>query len=136
MFKIFIFYFIHSFFFFFIYFILFFLHFMYENEVTSTWNPSNRKFLREKRKSSLKFKAKNWDFGTEEWNNCHCKFVLLCKSELLTDQWRKKKSNQRIVLQTGRETWRKERREIVRERDIWEEERLELVTVRVWGEKK
>ena len=41
---------------------------MYKNEVTFSWNPSNRKFLREKRKSSLKFKAKNWDFGREEWN--------------------------------------------------------------------
>ena len=29
----------------------------------------------------------------------------------------KKKSNQRIVLQRGRETWRKERRETVRERE-------------------
>ena len=43
----------------------------------------------------------------------------------------KKKSNQRIVLQRGKETWRKERRETVRERDLSEEERLELVTVRV-----
>ena len=40
------------------------------------------------------------------------------------------------MLQRGRETWRKERRETVRERDLWEEERPELVTVRVWGEKK
>ena len=119
MFKIFIFYFIHSFFFFIFYFFIFlFLHFMYEKEVTSAWNPSNRKFLREKRKSSLKFKAKNWDFGREEWNNYHCKFVLLCKSKLLTDQWRKKKkSNQRIVLQRGREIWRKERRETIIERE-------------------
>ena len=39
---------------------------MYEKEVTSTCNPSNGKFLREKRKSSLKFKAKNWDFDREE----------------------------------------------------------------------
>ena len=30
---------------------------------------------------------------------------------------KKKKSNQRIVLQRGRETWRKERRETVRERE-------------------
>ena len=39
----------------------------------------------------------------------------------------------RIVLQRGRETWRKERRETVRERerDLWEEERPKLVTVRV-----
>ena len=29
----------------------------------------------------------------------------------------------RIVLQKGRETWRKERRETVKERDLWEEER-------------
>ena len=43
----------------------------------------------------------------------------------------KKKSNQRIVLQRGRETWRKERRETVKERDLWEEERPKLVTVRV-----
>ena len=109
---------------------------MYEKEVTSTWNPSNRKFLREKRKSSLKFKTKNWDFGREEWNNYCCKFVLLCKLELLIDQWSKEKSNQRIVLQKGRKTWRKEGRETVKERDLWEEERSELVTVRVWGEKK
>ena len=121
MFKIFIFYFILSFFFFlflfyyYYYFFFFFLHFMYEKEVTFAWNPSNRKFLREKRKSSLKFKAKNSDFGREEWNNYHCKFVLLCKSELLTNQWRKKKSNQRIAFQRGRETWRKERRETERE---------------------
>ena len=40
------------------------------------------------------------------------------------------------MLQRGRETWRKERREIVRERDLWEDERPELVTVRVWREKK
>ena len=32
---------------------------MYEKEVTFAGNPSNQKFLREKRKSSLKFKAKN-----------------------------------------------------------------------------
>ena len=37
----------------------------------------------------------------------------------------------RIVLQRGRETWRKERRETIKERDLWEEERPELVTVRV-----
>ena len=43
----------------------------------------------------------------------------------------KKKSNQRIVLQKGKEIWRKERRETVRERDLWEEERPELVIVRV-----
>ena len=66
---------------------------MYEKKVTSAWNLSNQKFLREKRKSSLKFKAKNWDIGREEWNNYHYKFVLLCKSELLTNQWRKKKKN-------------------------------------------
>ena len=41
------------------------------------------------------------------------------------------------MLQRGRETWRTERRETVkegereRERDLWEEERPELVTVRV-----
>ena len=44
------------------------------------------------------------------------------------------------MLQRGRETWRKERRETVRERerekDLWEEERPELVIVKVWGEKK
>ena len=90
---------------------------MYEKEVATAWNPSHRKFLREQRKSSLKFKAKNWDFDREEWNNYCGKFVLLCKSELLTDQWRKKKSNQRIVLQRGRETCRKERRETVRKRE-------------------
>ena len=71
MFKIFIFYFIHSFFFFFFY--LFILYFMYKKEVTSAWNPSNPKILREKEKSSLKFKAKNWDFGRKEWNNYRCK---------------------------------------------------------------
>ena len=39
--------------------------------------------------------------------------------KLLTDQWRKKYIyNQRIVLQRGRETWRKERRETVRERSM------------------
>ena len=37
----------------------------------------------------------------------------------------------RIVLQRGRETWRKERRDTVKKRNLWEEERLELVTVRV-----
>ena len=31
------------------------------------------------------------------------------------------------MLQRGRETWRKERRETVRERNLWEEERPELV---------
>ena len=51
-------------------------------------------------------------------------------------QWSKEKSNQRIVLQRGREIWRKERRETIKERDLWEEERPELVMVRVWGEKK
>ena len=55
-------------------------------------------------------------FGREEWNNYHCKFVILCKLELLTDQWGEKK-NQRVVLQRGRETWRKERRETVKERE-------------------
>ena len=44
------------------------------------------------------------------------------------------------MLQGGREIWRKERRETVRERegerDLWEEDRLELMTLRVWGEKK
>ena len=44
---------------------------------------------------------------------------------------KKKKSNQRIVLQRGRETRRKEKRETIRERDLWEEDRAELVTVRV-----
>ena len=44
---------------------------------------------------------------------------------------RGKKFDQRIVLQRGRETWRKERRDIVREKDLWEKERPELVTVRV-----
>ena len=139
MFKIFIFYFIHSFFFFFFYFIFLFYFFALYVQKRSNFylESSNQKFLREKRESSLKFKARNWDFGREEWNNYRCKFVLLCKLELLTDQWReKKKSNQRIVLQKGRETWRKERGETVKERDLWEEERPELVIVRVWGEKK
>ena len=41
------------------------------------------------------------------------------------------------MLQRGRETWRKERRETVRERerererDLWEDDRLELMTLRV-----
>ena len=43
----------------------------------------------------------------------------------------KKKSNLRIVLQRGRETWKKERRETIKERDLWEQERPELVIVRV-----
>ena len=42
---------------------------------------------------------------------------------------RRKKSKQRIVLQRGRETWRREERQI--EKDLCEEERLEGVTVRV-----
>ena len=84
---------------------------MCEKEVTSTWNPSNQKFLREKRKSSLKFEAKNWDFGRDEWNNYRCKYVLLCKSELLTNQWGKGESNKRTVLKRGRETWRERERE-------------------------
>ena len=46
---------------------------MYKKDLTFAWNPSNPKILREKEKSSLKFKAKNWDFGREEWNNYHCK---------------------------------------------------------------
>ena len=40
------------------------------------------------------------------------------------------------MLQRGREKWRKERRETVKERDLWEEERPELVTMSVRGEKK
>ena len=44
---------------------------------------------------------------------------------------KEKKSNQRIVLQRGGKTWRKERRETVRERDLGEEEKPEFVTVRV-----
>ena len=39
---------------------------MYKKEVISDCNPSNRKFLREKIKSNLKFKAKNWDFDRKE----------------------------------------------------------------------
>ena len=50
----------------------------------------------------------------------------------------KKKKNliRELCYRGGKETWRKERRETVRERDLWEEERLELVTMRVLGEKK
>ena len=130
MFTIFIFYFIHSFFFFFLFifyyflfFILFFLHFMYEKEVTFSGNPSNQKFLREKRKSSLKFKAKNWDFGRKEWNNYHWKFFSFASRSYWPISEGKKKSNQGIVLQKKkRETWRKERqleREIYGKRRDW-----------------
>ena len=35
------------------------------------------------------------------------------------------------MLQSGRETWRKERREIVRERDLSKDEIPELLTMRV-----
>ena len=119
MFKIFIFYFIHSFFFFFFYLFYFiFLHIMYEKEVTSAWNPSNWKFLREKRKSSLKFKAKNWDFGREEWNNYYCKFVLLYKLELLTNQWRKKILIKKLCYREKEKLGEKrEERELERERE-------------------
>ena len=42
---------------------------------------------------------------------------------IAVDQFvRRKKSNQRIVLQRGRETWRKERRETDRERSMGREE--------------
>ena len=133
MFKIFIFYFILSFFFFlFLFYFIFFLHFMYEKEVAFAWNPSNRKFLREKR--------------NQAWNSKQRIKILVEMNEIITTTnlfsfaslscWliseRKKKSNQRIVLQRGKETWIKERRE----KDLWEGERPELVTVRVWGEKK
>ena len=40
------------------------------------------------------------------------------------------------MLQRGRETWRKKRKETVKERDLWEDERPKLVTVRMWDEKK
>ena len=116
MFRIFIFYFIHSFIFFFFFF--FFLHFMYEKEVTSTWNPSNWKFVRENRKSSLKFKAKNWDFGREDWNNYRYKFVLLCKLELLTNRWRKKNLIKELCYR-GEEKHREKREERQLEREIY-----------------
>ena len=91
---------------------------MYEKEVTFAWNPSNRKFLGEKRKSSLKFKAKNWDFGREKWNNYHCIFVLLCKSELLTDQWRKKIYIIRELRYRGEEKHGEKREQRQRERSM------------------
>ena len=105
---------------------------MCKKEVTFVWNPLNRKFLREKIKSSLKFKAKNWDFGREEWNNNCCKSVFLCKSELLTDQWGGKK---RELYYRGGEKHGENRdeRQIEKEKDLYEEGRLELVTMRVWG---
>ena len=84
---------------------------MYEKEVTSAWNPWNRKFLREKRKSSLKFKAKNWDIGKEELNNYRCKFVLICKLELLTDQWRKKNLIRELCYRGEENTEKKEKRD-------------------------
>ena len=92
---------------------------MYEKEVTSAWNPSNQKFLKEKRKSSLKFKAKNWDFGREEWNNYRCKFVLLCKSKLLTDQWRKKKNLIRELCYRGEEKDGEKREERQLKKEIY-----------------
>ena len=122
MFKIFIFYFIHSFFFFFIYLFIYFLYFMYETEVTFAWNPSNQKFLGEKRKSSLKFKAENWDFVREEWNNYRCKFVLLCKSELLTNQCREKNLIREFCYR-GEEKHREKREERQLEREIYEKRR-------------
>ena len=99
---------LHSFFF-------FFLHFSIQKR-TSTWNPSSQKFLREKIKLSLKFKTKNWDFGREEWNNYHCKFVLLCKSKLLTDQ-RGKKDLIKELWYRGEEKNGEERQETDRERE-------------------
>ena len=90
---------------------------MYEKEVTSAWNPSNRKFLREKRKSSLKFKAKNWDIGREELNNYRCKFVLLCKSKL-----RKKKYNQEMCYR-GEKKHVEKREERQLEREIYQRRR-------------
>ena len=133
MFKIFIFYFIHSififYFFFFFFFLNFFCTFICEKKVTSSWNPLNRKVLREKRKSSLKFKAKNWDFSRGEWNNYHCKSVLFYKSDLLTDQWGGKNLIKELC-------YRGEKKHGERERDLWEKERTELVTARVWRENK
>ena len=49
---------------------------------------------------------------------------------------KEKKSNQRIVLQRGRNGEKREDRQLERERDLGEEEKPEFVSVRVWGEKK
>ena len=68
----------------------------------------------------MKFKANNWDFGREEWNNYHCKFVLICKSELLTDQWREKKNLIRELCYRGKEKHgeKREVRQLERERSM------------------
>ena len=102
---------------------------MYKKEVTSAWNPSNRKFLREKRKSSLKFKAKIE--------------ILVEKNEIITianlfsftskSYWHisegEKLYSENCVIKGKRE------RERERERSM-EDERPKLMTVKVWGEKK
>ena len=108
---------------------------MCRKEVTSAWNPSNQKFLRERRKSNLKFKAKNWDFDREEWNNYCCKSILLCKSKLLINQWGKKNLIRELCYREKEKHGERER-EREREREIWEEERPKLVIVRVWKDKK
>ena len=76
---------------------------MCKKEVISDCNPSNRKFLREKIKSNLKFKAKNWDFDRKEWNNYRYKSTFLCKSDLLTEQWGEKKNLIRELCYRGKE---------------------------------
>ena len=66
----------------------------------------------------MKFKAKNWDFGREEWNNYHCKSILLYKSELLTDQWGETNIIRELCYK-GEEREREGEREREREREIY-----------------
>ena len=74
---------------------------MCKKELPAIYQTKN--FLEKKIKSSLKFKINNWDFGREEWNNYHCKYVFLCKlverNEIITEYWgEKEKSNKRTML--------------------------------------
>ena len=110
---------------------------MCKKEVTSAWNPSNWKFLREKIKSSLKFKTKNWNLGREEWNNNCCKSVLLCKSELFINQCGKKNIIRELYYR-GEEKHgeKRDERQIEREKDLWKEGKSELVTMRVWEQRR
>ena len=88
---------------------------MYEKEVTSALNPSTENFLEKKE--------------NQAWNSKQRIEILVERNEIITaanlfsfasrNYWpisegKKKKSNHRIVLQRGRETWRKERRETVK----------------------
>ena len=66
----------------------------------------------------MKFKAKNWDFGREEWNNNCCKSVLLCKSELLTDQWEKKKKRELYYRGEEKHGENRDERQIEKEKDL------------------